>query len=659
MARLTSLFVLFISLFLTLGQCGIWVYPDPDYKYNPGKPRYYYDYDAKKLDQGSIRITSVKVDAGEEWELYTKEDFTGKLKVVSRNFPELHKTDPDFNDRILSIRKGTAENKPDYKPPKGIVLYWHPDYRGPFLKLKEEEPLLTHWKYKFMNDQATSVKVAPGEVWELFTDPHYKGERKVVTGNVPELNKSDRRMNDKISSVRGGIILYSDNHYRGKHEYTSGNVGLLKLNDKVYSAKVYSKNHAYLLYADENYSGDCYYIDSNDASLPDRVRKTSSIKRIPKNYGLVLWEHGGYNGECAYITKDQKSMNLEGDARHLNDKVSSLKVLSGGWELYQHPNKRGACWFFSENTSNVPSGILDQVSSIYKVVDGKRDDKCKDGAVRCVPGKKQVTIKSEVAIKDKTKLKFEINESTRNRLGITSKTKIKAKNLFFEAESELTIAAETESITNYGEERSIENDITVKIESPSDYINPRSHELRVAKVQQTTMRMDFTADVIVDDGCKPTSEKIDGTAKVTGVASQTIVEAALKFGRSIPVECATDEEVEKVNFAEWKTKKWCKGIAKTCVSNPLCVRQERDTGNCCPNDEGIWSSCCARTDQHPDCVKEFPKDTALLSSYHCPSEGGAFFTCCRDPLTSSSRSRTVSAKRAKIPLKLRSISISA
>jgi len=151
-------------------------------------------------------ISSVKVDAGEKWELFTGNGYAGRSKVVSG---DVRFVGNDFNDQISSLRKVTVHN-----PSKGIILYQHPKYHGPFLKLSKGDD----WLPSSMNDKATSVKVAPGEKWELFTDPHYKGDRKLVSGNVPELHKSDRRMNDKISSVRKigtGITVYEHGYYKG------------------------------------------------------------------------------------------------------------------------------------------------------------------------------------------------------------------------------------------------------------------------------------------------------------------------------------------------------------------------------------------------------------------------------------------------------------
>lgn len=98
------------------------------------------------------------------------------------------------------------------------------------------------------------------------------------------------------------------------------------------------------------------------------MRKTSSVRKIPRDQGLLMWEHTPYKGQCDYRVGDVKDMG-KGNGT-LNDKVSSLKVLSGARELYQHPEWRGRFVGFTKNTPELPSLIFDQVSSIRKVTGG-------------------------------------------------------------------------------------------------------------------------------------------------------------------------------------------------------------------------------------------------------------------------------------------------
>jgi len=254
---------------------------------------------------------------------------------------------------------------------QGKITVWeHSNHRGASRSFHNDVPELgkekTNCCWSF-NDAVSSVKVDPGEEWELFTGDHYKGTRKLVRGNVPFVGHN---MNERISSLKKinqdrGITLYSEFDYRGHTEYHTGSYDWLsQLNDRVYSAKVHGKNEAYLLLRDPNLKGDCHFINSDVGFLPDNVRDTSSIRKIRKDDGLVMWDHIYYRGQCEYRTGDVKDIRTKGV---LNDKASSLKVLSGSWELYQHPEWRGNCFVFTKDTPVLPSGILDQVSSIRKV----------------------------------------------------------------------------------------------------------------------------------------------------------------------------------------------------------------------------------------------------------------------------------------------------
>ena len=84
----------------------------------------------------------------------------------------------------------------------GITIFTDQNFRGKSSTFREDVPDLEPLG---LNDKVSSIKVGPGEQWEVCEHSNYQGRCVVVSGTEPDLGRNS--WNDLISSlrrVRGG-----------------------------------------------------------------------------------------------------------------------------------------------------------------------------------------------------------------------------------------------------------------------------------------------------------------------------------------------------------------------------------------------------------------------------------------------------------------------
>ena len=109
----------------------------------------------------------------------------------------------------------------------GITVFEDTNFRGGSATFREDVPDLRRFN---LNDRITSLRVAPGEIWEACIDIDYGGRCQVFSGAEPDLHRRSG-WNDEISSLRrirgtarggrppvGGpqIELYERVNFRGR-----------------------------------------------------------------------------------------------------------------------------------------------------------------------------------------------------------------------------------------------------------------------------------------------------------------------------------------------------------------------------------------------------------------------------------------------------------
>lgn len=159
------------------------------------------------------------------------------------------------------------------------VIYQHADFRGQSLRVTG--PIAHLSEYRF-NDKASSIRIHGGS-WEVCVDPNFRGRCEILTYREDELNEF--RLNDKISSIRPVADRWgrNDRHDR-RPGYDRGRRGY--------------GNAPMILFADPQFRG---------SALP-------------------------VNGAIPHLNQ-----------LRFNDKVSSIAINSGVWEVCTDPNFRGRC----------------------------------------------------------------------------------------------------------------------------------------------------------------------------------------------------------------------------------------------------------------------------------------------------------------------------
>lgn len=107
----------------------------------------------------------------------------------------------------------------------GISVFQDENFRGRSASFRRDVPDLRKFG---MNDRISSLRVAPGELWEICEHPNYEGRCQTFSGDERDLRRVGWQ--DRVTSLRrvgrrpgegyppdreGGLILYSDRFFRG------------------------------------------------------------------------------------------------------------------------------------------------------------------------------------------------------------------------------------------------------------------------------------------------------------------------------------------------------------------------------------------------------------------------------------------------------------
>ncbi|NXA05850.1 EDSP protein, partial [Sapayoa aenigma] len=140
----------------------------------------------------------------------------------------------------------------------------------------------------------------------------------------------------------GKIIIYEHDNFQGLSKQFTSDIANLKdadWNDIVSSVKVIGQ--PWVAYEHINYTGQFLVFEEGEYSFvgKDMNDKISSLQMITEDLHhpqITLYEHVQYQGKSKIITE---ATNLA--AGHDNDIVSSHKVQSGAWLLYENSDGSG------------------------------------------------------------------------------------------------------------------------------------------------------------------------------------------------------------------------------------------------------------------------------------------------------------------------------
>ena len=247
--------------------------------------------------------------ASAEITVFDEPEFGGEARIIDRDVPDLR--DAGWNDRISSIRLGPGA----WEVCRGV------DYRDcRVLRSDDRDLKLTGW-----NDSISSLRPLGGSGAGLttFEDFDYHGGARNIDGDLQDLRSIG--WNDKISSFRIGSGIWELCREIDFH--------------------------------------DCQTFRADEREL-GRLRgwneTISSLRRIDSDLPLIeVFENFDYAGSSRTFERAVSELQRE----DWNDRISSLRVISGRWQLCRHNDYR-ECREIGGSERELPSDWDDTISSI-------------------------------------------------------------------------------------------------------------------------------------------------------------------------------------------------------------------------------------------------------------------------------------------------------
>ncbi|MEZ5319330.1 MAG: beta/gamma crystallin-related protein [Vicinamibacterales bacterium] len=276
----------------------------------------------------------------------------------------------------------------------GITVFDNPDYGGRSATYREATPDLSS---SGMNDRITSLRVAPGELWEVCEHANYQGRCQVFSGDERDLRRLD--WNDMISSLRpvsgpggrgrgrGGIqppvagpsrlVLFSGLQFAGASRAFNGDTPDLRrvgFDDQALSLRVEGIG-TWEICRDANYR-NCTIVSRNLESLQPLgfARQISSVRRgrqlqtdeeaqAESTSRLVLYDNRRFGGRTFELSRDMAVL-----VGFVN-RAESVRIIGGGtWELCDGQRFTGTCRIVNRDVADLSSyGLRNRVASARRV----------------------------------------------------------------------------------------------------------------------------------------------------------------------------------------------------------------------------------------------------------------------------------------------------
>lgn len=251
----------------------------------------------------------------------------------------------------------------------GITVFTDQNFRGKSSTFRQDVPNLDPLG---LNDDVSSIRVGPGEQWEVCEHANYQGRCVVVSGEERDLRGNS--WDDVISSLRrvggGGppyqgnwyIVLFDQRNYRGNPRNYNGPIA--NLSRRAQSVTI--GRGVWELCEGIGFTGRCVTLE---ASVPDlgayNLRnRVSSARPIEsgappppnRDWYIVLYDETIYRGNPT---------NYIGVETDLNKRARSVTIGRGTWELCDGKNFTGRCVTLNRSVSDLRSyNLRNRVSSL-------------------------------------------------------------------------------------------------------------------------------------------------------------------------------------------------------------------------------------------------------------------------------------------------------
>lgn len=264
----------------------------------------------------------------------------------------------------------------------GITVFADPSYRGENATFDRDVRSLSEYR---LDNRISSLRVAPGEYWEVCEFDNFRGQCQVFYDTEPDLRRV--RWDNRISSMRrarggggsggggdvprDGIALYSDVRFRGASRVfrsAESNLVPLGFNDDARSLRLGGR--PWEVCRDAGFINcKVVYNDVSDLNQIGLGRRISSLRPAFGGGGGGGRGGGGEVGRLELFEKTRfggDSVALEWPSENLgrmSGRAESLR-LSGTWEICDRENFRGRCVTVSRNVENLDDmGWKDRIRS--------------------------------------------------------------------------------------------------------------------------------------------------------------------------------------------------------------------------------------------------------------------------------------------------------
>jgi hypothetical protein len=233
----------------------------------------------------------------------------------------------------------------------GIRIFDDINYRGRSASIDRDVPDLVAYGF---DRRVSSLRIAPGESWEVCTGRNYSGRCKIFGGVIPDLRRGG--WNDEIVSIRrarpveqgrpgygivpaGSLELYAGADFSGRRIVLTGptpDFRRFNFNDRALSLRAVRGEPWEVCY-NINFD-DCRVVDGEVANLArfGLEHGISSARPRPRGWvlqaatSIELYAGIDYSGDRLIVRGAIADLNRD----HFNDRAMSLRVPRGErWEV--------------------------------------------------------------------------------------------------------------------------------------------------------------------------------------------------------------------------------------------------------------------------------------------------------------------------------------
>lgn len=355
------------------------------------------------------RTSSMVVRSG-RWEVCSDDNFKGDCAVFEPG--QYASIDGRFSKRVSSLREigvvaGVAAPVAGFG---SVDLYGQPRFHGRTARVDRDASNFNTFNF---NDRASSLVVQGGS-WEVCTDADYRGTcrtfapgrypslgygmTKAISSARPVINQEDSRAQhgggwnrDHREEASNPIVLFGEDGIRGRSVAIANDIPDLttaNFNDSAQSLVI--EDGYWEFCSDSYYRGQCRVLGPGQYPRMEPIlyRTVSSIRAASRDTrdeqrnqadrdrdnqngrgnqqlrgDVELFTGANFSGTRYPVGHDMTTFDQGG----FNDKIGSVIVNSGQWEMCVDANYRGSCSVFGPGRYAGLGGMTNQLSSIRRV----------------------------------------------------------------------------------------------------------------------------------------------------------------------------------------------------------------------------------------------------------------------------------------------------